>query len=109
MSQPSQEAVKQWERSLCDAWANHLYVRCLDPLLDTLLAWRDGEVAHSDADYAVFEAHRELRRAYASLNGSRQKVCAWAMADTTWFAEWVKDHPPPKGLVLRRPASEPPE
>ncbi len=101
--------TREWEQALIDAYYNYSYHQILDPHYDQFQRWKAGELTHDDINEAIHKVHKENQRLYVFFSRSRKDLVWMIQYDQEWFTTWVADHPPPPGLELISPLSEPME
>jgi len=100
---------RQWEQALTDAYCDYRYHQVLDPLYDQFQRWKAGEFSHADIDKAIHLTHKKNQELYRLFTERRDYLVKLIQFDEEWFGEWVKDHPPPKGIQLAPQQVEPAE
>ena len=101
--------TREWEQALINAYYDHSYHEVLDPLYDQFQRWKAGELTHDDINETIHKVHKENQRLYVFFSRSHKDLVQMIQWDQEWFATWVADHPPPPGVELVPPLTEPTE
>jgi|YelNatPaOPRAMG01_1025707.scaffolds.fasta_scaffold175933_1 hypothetical protein len=92
--------LREHQQALIDAYYDMRMHQILDPLYEAFQRWKRGDLQHSELTELIHKVHRENQKVYSFSTQSRASIVNYIKADKDWFAGWIANHPPPRGVEL---------